>query len=266
MSYCKALVVAATILAAPMAAQAATIYVANNCSGQPTPCTTDLQSALDNTSYSAVYMVAGTGFTGDYVIGRSLVFTGGAGASITRPSGGVYALRVESTSSVDVGYLTLNGRVAIYDSSDVTFAFNTVNGNTLGYQVVESDTVSLRTTTVDATDRAVDVTDSSDVELLGLTGTADDYGVVISSSTVSAEEVDIDGPLNTVVLQLGNLSVYPGFTAVDSTLTTGTGRATTWRWNRGQTSYTNCTPTPSESITSSTNLVGLIGYTPHGGD
>ncbi|MEZ4265886.1 MAG: hypothetical protein R3F39_05870 [Myxococcota bacterium] len=246
-------------------AAAATIRAANNCSGVPAPCTTSLQGALDNTSYSRVDIVANATFTGEYFIERSLTLAGASGSTIQRGTSSVYALRVETTSAVNVQTLAIYGRVAVYDSVDVDFLTCDVVSADSAFQILDSDDVQVRTSNVVAAHRALDVTDSTNVLINGGVIDSSLYGVVASSSDISMVLGDLTGDDRAVVLQHGTVSTYPTLTANGSTLTSNPGRAQVWRWTRGSTSYTNMSPAPSEYVSSSSQLVSPLSFTPHQG-
>ena len=247
-------------------ASARTYYAANNCSGQPTPCTTNLQTALEDSGYSNVYIVANSTFTGDYRISRSLTLTGGTGATIHLKSGKVYSLRVEGTSTVTVGYLTITGRVAVHASSTVNLHDLDISGTDYGVLVDSgSSGVTLDTLTIDATYRAVDLLDSSSISIVDGVYSGGDYGVVASDATFTVSYGDIYGVHYALVLQNGNISPYSTVTASNSSLTFATGGKTTWRWDRCSASYTNVTPSPTETVSQSSSLTGLISYDPWGG-
>lgn len=261
-----AALVATALVIAPTVAGGATITVANNCTGQPSPCTTNLQTALDDGQYATVSVVANATFTGDYLIDRSLTLTGASGATIERPSGGDYALRVESTGTVTVEDFTITGRVAVYASSSVDLVNLDISGGTVGVQINDSDTVEVRSCTTDATDRAVDVLDSAGVTITGGTHSSDAYAVVGSASTVTVDDTTVDGATNSVVLQEGNDLRTPSLTATDATFVTGAGNDHVWAWDRASTSYSGCTPTsPSEDLSASGDLIDLLSYEPWGG-
>lgn len=246
-------------------AAAATIRVANNCSGVQSPCTTSLQGALDNTAYSRVDLVANTTFTGEFFIERTLTLAGGLGAVIQRSTNSVYALRVEATSNVSVQTTAIYGRVAIYDSVNVDFITCEVVSGDSAFLIRDSDDVQVRTSDVVATDRALDVTDSTNVVVNGGVIDSTLYGIVASSSDVSIVLGNITGDDRAVVLQHGNVSVYPALSANGASLTSAPGRAQVWRWTRGSTAYTNMSPAPSEFVSSSSQLVSPLSFTPHGG-
>ncbi len=246
-------------------ATAATIRVANNCSRIPAPCTTSLQSALDDTAYSRVDLVANTTFTGEFIIERALTLAGGSGAVIQRSTSSVYALRVESTSGVNVQTTAIYGRIAVYDSVDIDFLTCEVVSGDSAFQILDSDDVQVRTSSVSAAHRAVDVTDSTNVVINGGVFDSSLYGVVASSSDVSVVLGSITGDDRALVLQHGNVSVYPSFSANGATLTSDLGRDQVWRWSRGSTTYTNMSPAPSEYVSGTSQLVSPLSFTPHGG-
>lgn len=259
-------ILSVAILAAALPAAASTIHVANSCSGVPTPCTTNLQSALDNTRYAIVQTEANTTFTGDYRINRSMTLTGGSNSALQLGSGKTWTLRVESTSNVTISGLTVTGRIAVYNASDVTFDTVDVSSGTVGFQITGSSSVTLDTCTASNSDRAVDAQDSTTVLITrGSYDGTTNYAVVISSSTVTVTSADMYGADHTFIAQQGNGSTTPTLSASDSTLTTTTGHTTTYKWTGASTSYTSCTPTPTESTTSNTRPVSLVSYTPWGG-
>lgn len=254
------------VLLVTLPATAATIRVANSCSGVPTPCTTSLQGALNNAAYSRVDLVADATFTGEFFIERSLTLAGGTGAVIQRAAGSTYALRVESTSDVSVQSTAIYGRVAIYDSVNVDFITCEVVSSDSAFLIRDSDDVQVRTSEVVASDRALDVTDSTNVVINGGTLDSTLYGVVASSSDVSVVLGSITGDERAVVLQHGNVSVYPTLAANGAALTSATGRAQVWRWTRGSTAYANMSPAPSEYVSGTSQLVSPLSFTPHAGD
>lgn len=251
------LAAASLLVAVPAAAD--TIYVANNCSGEPTPCTTDFQGALDDTRYTTVQLQSQTTVSGDFLIDRSLTLTSETDTLIQTSS--VFALRVEDTSTVLIERVSIEGRLAISDSSGVTVSDANVRVTDLGVQINNSDDVTLDAVYVDATDRAVDARDSNNLDIvLGCTLLSDDYAVVLSSTAAEIDDADLDGATHAVVLQDGSESLRPSGTFTDVTVASGS--ETTWRWEDASTSYTNVSPTPTESVSTSSNLVSLIGYTP----
>ncbi|MGM0576506.1 MAG: hypothetical protein ACQEXJ_12325 [Myxococcota bacterium] len=254
------------VLLAAAPASAATLYVANSCYGQPSPCTTNLQSALDDSRYDIVEIVDNATFTGDFLVDRSVDLRGNTGAGISNPTGSDYCLRVESTSTVKVRDLTLEGRVAVYDSSDVSFYTVDVDGGTLGVQIVDSSDILLRTSTVDASLRAVDAVDTVGVDVIGGSYQGGRYALVGSDATFTTWMTSLDGGYQTVVLQDGHTRTIPDLDAEDTDFTTGSSGVHVYRWSYATTTYSSCTPrSPSEAVSSSGDLVDLIGYTPYGG-
>lgn len=255
-----------TVVASATPAHAAAIYVANNCTGAPTPCTTDLQGALDDTAYSSVIVVANETFTGDFLISRSVIFAGQSGAVLERATNETYCLRVEDTSAVDIKYLQLDCQVAVYNSSNVLLYDVDITAASVGVQILDASDVTIRLSAVDGGDRGVDVLDSTAVDIDDSDVTSDDYGVVFSDSTVDITDATVHGDLHALVGQDGNTATRPDVDATDSALTAGTGRDTTWRWTSATSSYVNCTPTPTETTSSSGDLIDLLSYTGWGSD
>lgn len=260
---------ALAVTAAASPAEAITIYVANNCSGQPTPCTTNLQSALDDSRYATVELLGSSTFTGDFLIDRSMTLTGTSSATIQRASGTTYALHIENTTAVDVMYITIVGRAAVKDSSDVLFKTVSISAASVALQINNSDQVQVRTCTVDAADRAIDYVDSQTATIVGGTISSDSgYAVVASSTTLSTSaSASLTGALDTVVLQDGNdHTIVPSLTATSTTFVKGTGYDHVWTWNQASRSYTTCTPSsPTEEVSTSSSLVSLISYGGWGG-
>ncbi len=260
---------ATLILLAAAPASADTVYVANNCTGEPTPCTTNLQTALDDTRYDTVSLVANSTFTGEFLIDRAMTLTGASGAEIERASGETYALHIDDATGVTVSNLDLHGRVAINESSNVTIQTCNISNSAVAVHILASDDVTLDDVTIDDTgiDRAVEAQDSTDILIDASRLVADDYGVVASDSTVTVDGGTVDGGDHAVVLQDGTSStITSSLTATNAELLAGGGNDTTWMWDRTSTSYTNCTPTPSDDVDSNANLVSLTGYTPWGGE
>ncbi len=258
--------VAAALITTAGSAQAAAVYVASSCSGAPSPCVTDLQGALDNTSYSSVIIVANETFTGDFLISRSLILAGQSGAKIQRATNETYCLRVEDTSTVDIKYLDLDGRVAVYNSSDVLLYDVTIDAAAVARQVKDASDVTVRLSAVDGGDRGVDLLDSTAVDIDDSSVTSAGYGVVFSDSTVDITDSTVHGDSNALVGQDGNTATRPDVDAFDSALTAGSGNDTTWRWTSATASYTNCSPTPTETTSSSPDLVSLLSYTGWGSE
>lgn len=258
-------VAAVAVLLSAGTASAATIYVANNCAGQRSPCTTNLQSALDDTSYATVGIVGSSTFTGDFVIQRTLALRGLSGASLQRESGGTYCLRVEGATNVVIDNVDLTGTLAIYDSNIVTVDDLTITGGDVAVQILDSDDVLLNDVVATASTRAVDVLDTASVSVVDSDLTADSYALVASSSGVTVTRGTITGDSHVFVLQDGNDPRYSTLDAEDATLNTSGGSETTWAWNRVTTAYTGCSPTPTELLTSTADLIDLISYTPYGG-
>ncbi|MCB9730044.1 MAG: hypothetical protein H6744_10250 [Deltaproteobacteria bacterium] len=254
----------ALLLSVP--ASAATIYVANTCAGAPTPCTTSLQDALDNSAYSRVELVANAGFTGDFLIERSMTLAGGSGSYIQRAPGSLYTLRVESTTDVTLSTVTMLGRVAVYNSTDVDFLTCEVVSGDSGIQILESDDVQVRSTAIYAADRAIDATDTTALALVGGDIDGGLYGVVLSSTTGTMVVGTFHGDTHALVLQKGNISTLSNLAVNGSTLTANSGNDQVWRWTRATVTYQNVSPLPSSHTSSTSVLDSPLSYTPHAGD
>lgn len=261
----KALFSIVLLASASISAHARTIYVGGGtCVAMPTPCTTDLQGALDDVAYSEVTLLPQVVKTGDFVITRSLTLTGIMGAQIDASTTNGYALRVESTSQVTIQTLIVDGRVAVYDSNDVTLKTVDITGGDLGFQVVASQYVTLDDCSTNVTSRGVDATDSRDITVVDGDYEADSYGFVGSSSEFTLTSSSVHGDSHALVMQDGSAAYTPDLSATTATLTTTGGNATTWRWTQATTSYSQTTAT--ETVSSSGSLVSLVGYTPWGGE
>lgn len=250
--------------ASASAASAASISVAEDCSGVSGACTTNLQAALDDSTYADVVLLTNVVKTGDFLIDRSLVLRGLAGSSVRAGSGSAYALRVERTSVVLVDGLDLVGQVAVYDSTDVVFEAVDLDADAIGLQIFDSSDVEIQDSTISADDRAIDVLDSTAVLVTGGGLTSGLYGVVGSSARVTVDDVDVFGASHAVVLQDGHNSTLPRLWAYSSDLTTDPGNTSTWAWDRSSRTYSGTPATETE--TTVPDLVTLIGYTPWGGD
>ncbi len=255
----------ALVLAAP-AAMASTINVhETSCSGQPTPCTTDLQAALDDPRFDTVNILANQHMEGEFLIDRSVTLQGNTGSRLERETGETYALHIDDATTVTVTGLDILGRLAVNESSGVTLDDLHIDGGALAIHILDSDDVLIRACHLEA-DRGVENQESTNVELDDAEVTANDYAVVASGGDIDVHGGELHGDDNTFVLQDGPGSGTSDLTATDATLTANAGNDTTWRWNRTTSSYTNCTPTPSEDVDTSANLVSLTGYTPWGGN
>ncbi|MFT7621491.1 MAG: hypothetical protein ACI9WU_000654 [Myxococcota bacterium] len=262
-SLSTAILTAALLVAS--SASAATIYVADSsCTGEPTPCTTDLQDALDDTRFDVVHLLTGSIIYGDYQITRALTFEAGASAGL-RPSGTeLSVLHVEDTSNVTIDGLIFQGRVNVDNSSTVLLRDCSVDTSHVSVHVVDS-TVTLLDTTVDATDRAIEALDST-VTIDGCDLDATDYAVVANGSSITVDGGTAHGDDNAFVLQDGSGATGTSLTATDAALTANGSNDTTWMWYRATTSYTNCTPTPSNDVDSPASLVTWTGFVPWGGE
>lgn len=261
-----ATLIAVTALAASAPASAAVLYVADNCTGQPTPCTTDLGSALDDSAYSTVEIVANTTIEGDFLIDRSMVLRGNTGSEIAHPTDSDYALRVESTSDVEVYDLVIDGQLAVYDSVDVELSSLEVYGQDLGVQIVDSVDVLIGFTDIWSDLRGIEARDSDGITVFVGTIDGGRYGIVASDSTVDTWGPSLHGDYFAVVLQEGTSNwIRPIFDGLTTTLTSNL-YWEVWRWDTALTYYDDCTPaSPSELVSSSGDMAGLIGYTPYGG-
>ncbi len=246
------------------AANAASISVADDCTGVSGACTTDLQAALDDSSYADVVLLANVVKTGDFLVDRTVVLRGLSGSSIRSGSGSDYALRVEGATDVLVDGLDLVGQVAVYDSTDVVFDTVDLSGADIGLQIRDSSDVEVQDSTIDADDRAVDVLDSTAILVSGGGLTSGLYGIVGSSARVTVDDADVFGASHSVVLQDGNNSTLPKIVAYSSDLTTDPGNTTSWVWDRSNRTYSGTPATETETTVG--DLVSLIGYTPWGGD
>ena len=247
----------------PSLAGAATYYVAEDCRDEGSPCTTNLQTALDSTAYDTVEIVANATLTGDFLIDRALTLQGAAGAALVRESGGTYVLRIEDVVGVVVKDLDVTGRIGISGSRDVLLDTLVVDGGSLAIQLDDAEDVLLDSLTVTATERAVDAVDTLDLTLSGGSYDSDDYALVASSSTVTTTSVTLDGTDNAVVLQDGNAATTPSLAATSTIFVVPVHIDHVWMWDDATTSYTSCTPSsPSEDQETSGDLVSLIGYQP----
>lgn len=259
-----ALGAAILLLLSAGAAQAAAIYTATDCTGEPTPCTTDLQHALDNTSYDTVVVLSGERFVGDYLIDRGLTLRGQTGSELEASTANGYALRIETTSWVTVETLLVDGRLAVYDSNDITLDTVTVTGDDIGLQVKDVSDLDITDSSFDASDRAVDVLDSVGLVVTTSDLTSGSYGIVQSSSRVSVTNTDVYGTDRAVVLQDGNNSTLPRITATNGDIGCNGTEEEAWVWDRSTRTYSGTTVT--EEVTTTSDLVSLLGYVPWGGD
>jgi hypothetical protein len=248
-------------------ATAATIRVANNCTGVTAPCTTSLQSALDNSAYSHVDLVANAVFSGEFMIERSLVLTGDTGSVIQRAGGSIYALRIESTSGVEVLTTEIYGRIAVYDSVEVDIDTCIIASGDSAIQILDSDDVQVRSSVVEADDRAIDITDSTAVVINGGDIDGVNYGIVVSSSVATFTLATIYGAERSVVIQKSGVNAYPSVLANGGSITTVAGRDPVWRWVRGTVTFQNFSPNPTQYVSSNpSQLVSPLSFTPQQGD
>lgn len=252
------------LLAAP-AVSAATLYVDDvSCSGQPSPCTTDLQGALDDTSYDTVRLLAGSRFTGDFLIGRILELVGETGAALIASD--EYALRVERTSRVVISGIEIEGRLAVYDSDIVDLVGLVVGGDSIGVQIKDSTYVTVAACEIDATSRGIDARDSAATLVTDSDVVSDGHGVVASSSDTTVLRGSLDADDEALVVQDGGSSTSESFDVTDATLSSVSADEV-WRHDDHTTSFSGCTPaTPDETVSSSSQLLSLVGYEPWNGD
>lgn len=238
-------------------AAARTIYVANDCSGQSTPCTTNLQSALDNGAYNVVSMVGSSTFTGNFIIDRTLTLDGNGVTTVQRNSGETWVLRVEDASSVTLVDFDAIGRIGVSNSTSVTVDGIDITGNEAGLLVVDCTGVDIDSSDITGY-RAVSVQNSTGVNFDTSTLTGTDFGLVASDAEVYAISTDMDGGRNAVVLQDGDETWDPDFEADSCSLTNGTAYEHVWTWDQASRTYSHTTV--DEVVSTSANLVSTISY------